>query len=147
VQLEPHASGPDSDQHLGSEGIWNSKLRPEDASVTTTLTPARLFVRCFAESFDDDRQWQAFSLEFGLAAQGASMGEVKAKLEAMIQDYLYDALAGEDREHAHELLTRRAHWRIYARYYTAVALHNIWRSMSSVKIFSESVPLIPGHCG
>src|SRR5438132_89006 len=66
---------------------------------------------CFVIHYYVERrgnQWQAFSLEFGLAAQGDTREEVESKLDSMIDSYLYDALEGEDREHAYELLTRRA---------------------------------------
>ena len=74
-----------------------------------------LTVRCIVEPKGD--QWQAFSLEFGLAAQGDSMEDAKRRLDAMIQSYVSDALAGEDRDHAHELLIRRATLPVYFRYY------------------------------
>ena len=87
------------------------------------LAPFRLLVRCLVERKGD--QWQAFSLEFGLAVQGDSMVEVRRKLESMIESYVHDALVGEDREHASELLARKATWRIFARYYFYWAILHI----------------------
>lgn len=78
-------------------------------------SPVCLLVRCVANKSGE--QWQAFSLEFGLAAQADTFPVARRKLEAMVQSYLYDALVGEDREHAHELLSRRAPWWVFARYY------------------------------
>lgn len=71
-------------------------------------------VRCYLEPKGD--QWQAFSLEFGLAVQGDSAGEVKEKLERVIRSYLRDAILGEDREHAEVLLRRRASSAHYVKY-------------------------------
>lgn len=80
-------------------------------------SPTCLLVRCVAYKTGD--QWQVFSLEFGLAAQADTFAVARRKIEAMIQSYLYDALAGEDREHAGELLSRRAPWWAFARWYEA----------------------------
>lgn len=111
-------------------------------------SPMCLIVRCLAEQKGD--QWQAFSLEFGLAAQADSFAEVKKKLDAMIQGYLSDALVGEDREHAYELMRRKAHWRVFARYHfarVAQALRHSKHSMEEgVRLFSEPMGLEPKPC-
>lgn len=79
------------------------------------MNAAQLFVRCFAER--RGTQWQAFCLDFNLAAQADSFDEAKKKLEAQIDEYVHDALAGEDRAHAGTLLVRRkAPFSIRARY-------------------------------
>lgn len=101
-------------------------------------SPVCLLVRCVANKTDD--QWQAFSLEFGLAAQADTFSVARRKLEAMVHSYLYDALVGEDRECAHELLSRRAPWWVFARYYQARVLHALKgraRDRSRVKSFFE----------
>lgn len=69
------------------------------------MKPRELLLRCYANKYDD--QWQAFCIDFGLAAQGDSYEEVKAKLSDMIREYLYDALVGEDKEYAEQLLQRK----------------------------------------
>jgi hypothetical protein len=78
-------------------------------------SPVCFLVRCVANKSGD--QWQAFSLEFGLAAQADTFALARRKLEGMIHSYLYDALVGEDREHAEELLSRRAPWWVFVRWY------------------------------
>ena len=103
----------------------------------------RLVVRCLAT--ERDGQWQAFSLEFGLAAQADSFPEAKRKLDRMIRSYLYDALSGEDRQHAWELMRRRAHPRIYLLYYFVAAAHALRRCME-VKLFAEPMSLQPKPC-
>jgi hypothetical protein len=68
------------------------------------MKPTQLLLRCYAEKVGD--QWQAFCLDLSLAAQGDTFAEVKDKLDAMIAQYVYDALVGDDREYAHQLLTQ-----------------------------------------
>lgn len=75
-------------------------------------------VHCLIERVGD--QWQAFSLELGLAAQADSAREAAEKLERMVRSYVYDATQGEDKEFAGELLSRRATLNVYMRYYYAM---------------------------
>ncbi|HWG69584.1 MAG TPA: hypothetical protein VN692_09240 [Steroidobacteraceae bacterium] len=118
---------------------------------TKAVSPIKMMVRCLAEC--KDGQWQAFSLEFGLAAQADSFAEAKSKLDGMIQDYLYDAYVGEDREHARELLTRKAPYQVFVRYYFAAfvagAAKIVRRSSSGKrkKIFDEPWSFAPQRCG
>ena len=74
-----------------------------------------LLVHCYAER--KDGQWQAFCLDFDLAAQAETFGEVRAKLDAMLDDYVAEATVGEDRAFGEQLLTRRAPWWVWVRYY------------------------------
>jgi hypothetical protein len=102
-----------------------------------------LVIRCLAERKGD--QWQAFSLEFGLAAQGDSLPEVKSKLVYMIQTYVTDALIGEDRAHAFELMNRKATWPIYLKYYWTKALSKV-TSLVDRKLYREPLALEPRAC-
>ncbi|MGN8547824.1 hypothetical protein ACQPTN_24875 [Bradyrhizobium sp. 13971] len=111
---------------------------------TSPVSPRQLIVRCVAER--KENYWQAFSLEFGLAVQGDSLHDVKHRLETMILSYVYDALVGEDREHADELMSRKATLSVYAKYYWADALSRaarIWGDSKDTIVFSEPVPLAP----
>ena len=65
----------------------------------------------------DGNVWVASCLDFCLAAQGESFEEAKEKLEDMISEYVYDATVGEDRDHAYILLTRKAPFISFVRYY------------------------------
>lgn len=107
------------------------------------VTPIRLLVRCVALREGD--QWQAFTLEFGLAAQADSFQEARQKIDAMIQDYLYEALVGDDREHASVLLIRKALWWVYALYYYARIMSYVRRSMISdkLRVFGEPWAMEP----
>lgn len=118
--------------------------RRENVARPLTPTPIQLVVHCLAERKDDC--WQAFSLEFGLAAQGDSLPDVKHRLESMINSYVFDALIGEDRSHALELLTRKATWDVYAKYYLADVVSRakrIWGAHNDTILFSEPLPLGP----
>jgi len=103
------------------------------------MKPEQLIVKCYAEQ--EGVCWVAICLDFNLAAQGDSFDEVKAKLEAMIKEYVYDALVGEDRLYAAQLLTRRAPWSSWFKYYivklSALFLH------STGRVFDETMPLKP----
>lgn len=103
-------------------------------------------VRCYAEC--KDGVWQAFSMEYGLAAQGESYADVKAKLEAMVRDYLYDAIYGEDREHQEVLLARKAPLYQRAKYQLYSFLSRLGQLRDGLHVvFSEpQEKLIPAAC-
>jgi hypothetical protein len=105
-------------------------------------TELGLTVRCIAEP--KNGQWQAFSLEFGLAAQSDSLEDVKRSLDLMIRSYVHDALVGEDREHAHELLSRRATWPVYLRYYLACIFSKV--GARSNQVYHDPLALEPKRC-
>lgn len=113
------------------------------------MRPKKLMLRCYAERCGD--LWVAFCVDFSLGCQGDSFEEVRAKLDLQIREYLYDALAGEDREHAHELLTRRAPLNYWLKYWYA-GLH-MWlarelrsRRPITSQQFKEPMPLVPSTC-
>lgn len=109
------------------------------------VTPVQLFVRCFAEKSGD--QWQAFSLEFGLAAQADTLDEVRAKLDVMISCYFEDALVGEDAKHAELLLNRKSTLAVWCKYHLYYVLGRLRKQTSDrTKLFSETLPLAPVPC-
>lgn len=101
-----------------------------------------LLLRCYAEK--KDGVWQAFCLDFDLAVQGESLDEVRKKLHNIIVDYLTDALIGEDRKHAEQLLNRRAPRWMYLKFFVMRAIHR-WQKnrISSSCTFKEPLPLSP----
>ena len=106
------------------------------------IRPQQLVLRCYAEKAASG-QWQAFCLDFDLAAQADTFEAARVKLDSMMSEYVYDALAGEDREHAHDLLRRRAPWWMWARYYWQTWLK---RMDPTRRPFREPIPLVPaGH--
>lgn len=101
-----------------------------------------LILRCYANKHGD--QWQAFCIDLCLAAQGDSFKEVKQKLDQMMLEYVYDALAGEDREFAEQLLNRKAPARQIATYHFIALMQRLGIFRDGIhKLFNESMPLVP----
>jgi predicted RNase H-like HicB family nuclease len=65
------------------------------------MNPKQLIIKCYAKQ--EEGVWVAVCLDFNLAAQGDSFDEAKAKIESMIAEYVYDALAGNDTTYAPQL--------------------------------------------
>lgn len=106
------------------------------------MRPNELVLRCFAEFRDG--AWQAICIDLGLAAQGESLAEARQKLDAQVKEYVYDALAGADREHADQLLRRKAPFYLRARYWWYRFL--AWfhgPDGDDGRIFGETLPLVP----
>ena len=104
-----------------------------------SIKPKQLVLRCYAEQ--KHGQWQAFCLEFDLAAQGDSYQEVKDKIESQIKSYVQDAL-GEDQEYAAQLLSRKApfsHWLKWIYYCITYEYFHMRHGMH--KLFTETLPL------
>jgi hypothetical protein len=113
------------------------------------MAPASLIVHCLYEKIGD--QWQAFSLEFGLAAQADTYPEAQGKLDEMVRSYVFDALVGEDREHASELLARRATAEVYLKYYMTLSANLLRRlfggeSRSIRGTYERPLPMTPTGC-
>jgi hypothetical protein len=89
-------------------------------------------VKCFGER--KNGQWTVVSLDLCLAAQAATVGEAKAKLDSQIREYLTDALIGEDKAHATALLDRKAPLALYAKYYLIKLLNAL--SIKNSHVFS-----------
>lgn len=109
------------------------------------MRPRQLLIRCYAER--KQGYWVALCLDFTLAAQGESFEQAKAALDRQIREYVYDALAGEDKEHAPYLLSRRAPLRDWVKYYAAHLLRRVvMHSGRTYKPFKEIVPMVPALC-
>jgi predicted RNase H-like HicB family nuclease len=98
----------------------------------------QLILKCYARY--DEGQWIAFCLDFDLAAQASTFEEAKTKLENMIKEYVFDALVGEDREYAEQLLTRKAPLLEWLKYYFYVVIH---AKAGLYRLFKEPLPLTP----
>lgn len=109
------------------------------------MKPSELFVRCYAEKIGD--QWQAFCLDFALAAQADSLPEVKVKLDSMIGEYIHDALGGEDKDHGYDLINHRsAPAKYWAKFYLLVGLRRIGMLKEGVKtLFCPPIPMEPSN--
>lgn len=121
-------------------------LRREDSAPVGRHI--RIIVRCLIERIAKD-QWQGFTLEFGLAVQGVSAADVRHQLDCVIKSYLDDALLGADREHADELLSRRAPFFVYFRYHKYRLLSRLSSggdSQSDHRAYREPLALEPRMC-
>lgn len=87
-----------------------------------SIRPRDLTLRCYAEREAPDL-WVAICLDFDLAAQGETFEDARARLDAMIDDYVIDAWEGEDRPYADALLHRRAPLRYWVKFWWFTA----WR--------------------
>jgi len=103
------------------------------------MNPKQLIIKCYAEH--ENGVWVALCLDFNLAAQSDSFEDAKVKLEAMIKEYVYDALVGEDQIYASQLLSRRAPLSAWLKYY--VMKFTNMTGHSANHIFDETMPLKP----
>jgi hypothetical protein len=107
------------------------------------MKPCNLMLRCIAEPVGD--QWQAFCIDFDLAAQGSSFEDAKQRLDDQIRSYVHDALVGEDKEHADVLLFRRAPLPMVVRFHVGLVWQNMHSGMQ--RFFKEAIPMEPArHC-
>jgi len=106
------------------------------------VKPTELILRCYGEKQGDI--WVAVCLDLNLAAQGHSLPEVKKKLSEQISEYLYDALEGEDKEYADQLLTRKAPMSLWVKYYAYRIICGINDARKDIcSTFNQAMPLKP----
>jgi hypothetical protein len=93
----------------------------------------------------DNGVWVASCLDLDLAAQGDTLEEAKASLEAMIAEYVFDAVAGEDRAYAGQLLRRKAPLGEWITYYFIKAFNRVHGAKDGLRraLFTEAMPLAP----
>jgi hypothetical protein len=104
------------------------------------MKPGQLILRCYGEKKGEI--WQAFCLDLNLAAQGNSFTEVRAKLYCQIESYLYDAIEGEDKQYAEQLLNRKAPLYFWIKYYAYKLINEVRQAKHGIRtIFNEVVPL------
>jgi hypothetical protein len=110
----------------------------------------RFSVRCLIEKRGD--VWQAFTLEYGLAVQGDSAEDVRRRLDNVLCSYVHDAVFGDDREHAEDLLMRGPTREVYIKYYAYRLLSHLPRLLSKKSVglearaYSEPLALMDGIC-
>jgi predicted RNase H-like HicB family nuclease len=105
------------------------------------MQPRDLILRAYAKR--DGDVWYACCLDFSLAVQADTYEEAITALKEQIRLYVRDALVGEDTEHAHTLLTRKAplsEWLVYG---WIVALHKVSKFKQNLTAFRLPVPLNP----
>lgn len=106
------------------------------------MKPKQLILKCLAKQQGDE--WIVFCLDFDLVAQAESLPEAKRRLEAQIQEYVFDALAGEDTEYADQLLSRKAPAKLWVSYYLAGLAQKVLHIKSRLR-FSKRMPLVPDN--
>jgi len=74
-----------------------------------------LVLKGYAKREDD--VWVAVCLNYSLASQGNTVEEAMEKLMHQVQEYVFDAVAGDDKEHVKYLLTRSAPTSQWATFY------------------------------
>lgn len=77
-------------------------------------------LHCIAKKHDG--YWSARCLDFSLYTTGDTLEEAKRKLSIEIDDYLFDAIEGTEKEHAAYLLLRKAGVQEWVLFYTLVFL-------------------------
>lgn len=100
-----------------------------------------LLLRAYVKQ--DGNVWYACCLEYTLAVQASTCDEAKRKLVEQIKQYVTDALTGEDIDHAHKLLTRRAPPSEWIMYYWILFSNKLLHIGHGLFAFRPSVPLIP----
>lgn len=93
-----------------------------------------------------DEYWSARCLDFTLYSVGNTAEEAKEKLSIEINDFLYEALEGQDKAFAVQLLLRRAPWYEWALFYIVSILQkfHVFRKRIG-ETFKQSVPHGPYH--
>jgi hypothetical protein len=106
------------------------------------MRPPKLVLRCYAEKQGHD--WFAICLDLNIAAQAESFDRAREKLHAMLCEYVHDAVVGEDKAHARQLLRRRAPVYFWLKYYRAGILGRLMHIKRNVgRLFDETMPLTP----
>lgn len=106
-----------------------------------------LILRCYAVR--EGGVWSAMCIDLCLAAQADTYEEARRKLHAQIGEYVYDALCGDDRAYADQLLTRKSPLSVRLYYYVASLASSVlkWRA-TMLRMFTETLPMQPvgSHC-
>lgn len=108
------------------------------------MKPSDLVLRCYAEN--SQGYWAAYCLDLTLYATGETFEESREKLDQEICGYVDEALIGEDKAFAGQLLKRRAPVSCWLRYYGFATLVTFGAFKDSMRKFTEGVPLKAGRC-
>ena len=85
------------------------------------LKPIRIF------GYREGDVWQAYCIDFNLAAQADTAEEVRSIMLEMVKTYVDDALEGQDKAHADVFLNRKAPLSIRLKYYWVLAKHAVYQ--------------------
>lgn len=106
------------------------------------MNAPKLLLRVYGER--KDGQWTVMCLDFSLAAQADTLEEAQKLLSAQIVHYVKDATVGRDKEHAGELLRRRAPVKYWAKFYFL----KLWQLLAHRRLGRraadfQAMPLVP----
>jgi predicted RNase H-like HicB family nuclease len=90
---------------------------------------------------ENEGYWAAYCLDFTLYATGETPEEAMGKLRVIVNEYLTDALVGEDQQYADDLLSRRASWRDWARFYWLSFLQHCRQIKDKLRLTAFSLPV------
>lgn len=107
------------------------------------MKTSRLLLRIYGEKMEG--QWSLINLEFSLAAQADTLEEAQRILQSQIKEYVHDALVGQDRAYAGQLLLeRRAPMKYWLKYWLGIArCRLLGQGSGREKSFVEPLPLVP----
>lgn len=101
-------------------------------------------LHCIAKK--EGNYWSARCLDFTLYAVGDTLDEAKSKLYAQIEEYIYDATEGDDKDFAVELLLRKAPLRDWVIYHSVDFLEHCKMIHCRVgEVFKPTIPHRPCH--
>lgn len=105
------------------------------------MKPNELILRCYAEERSDGDCF-AICLDLNLTAHAASFEEARGKLNALIRDYLEEAL-GKDKEHMQDLIPRSSPFYFWARYWYLCFLIRTHLTIRDIKahFFKSHLPV------
>ena len=84
------------------------------------VKPSQLVLRCMARR--QKSRWVGVCLDLNLGAEAHSLEELKTKMDQFILSYIETVLDTDDRASISELISRKAPWKDWLRYY-ALRLH------------------------
>jgi predicted RNase H-like HicB family nuclease len=90
---------------------------------------------------EQEGYWAAYCLDFTLYAVGDTPEEAMTKLRVIVDEYLVDALIGDDQPYAKELLNRRAPWTEWALVYWLSFLQHCRKAKDRVGSTAFDLPV------
>ena len=112
------------------------------------IHPQDLVIRCYAEQ-EPNGSWFAVCIDLNLVAQGDTREAVKARLNAIVLDYIVSVL--RDHTDAPYLLKRRAPLAFVLRYHWIAfqvrLAHRIHRELEKrSERYDQVMPMVPAPC-
>ena len=111
--------------------------------MATNLHPDRLILRCYGYRAKDGN-WYGVCLDLNIAVQASTTAELRAKMNEAIESYLDSVLDTDDRASIPALLSRKAPWPDWLRYYWFRLLDLIRRFPDNFT-FQEYIPFHLSH--